>query len=69
MSNKKIKIIITLAIIVFVLLLGNLLVSVRQEIDYNKRKESGNDRWLQVENRIVQIEEKVNEVQKDGRDS
>lgn len=69
MSNKKIKIIITLAITVFILLLGNLFVSVRQEIDYNKRKESGNDRWLQVENRILQIEEKVNEVQKDGRNS
>lgn len=69
MSNKNIKIIITLAIIVFILLLGNLFVSVRQEIDYNKRKESGNDRWLQVENRILQVEEKVNEVQKDGRDS
>lgn len=69
MSNKKIKIIITLAIIVFILLLGNLFVSVRQEIDYNRRKESGNDRWLQVENRILQIEEKVNEVQKDGRNS
>nr|DAQ40938.1 MAG TPA: hypothetical protein [Caudoviricetes sp.] len=69
MSNKKIKIIITLAIIVFVLLLGNLFVSVRQEIDYNRRKESGNDRWLQVENRILQIEEEIDEVQKDGRNS
>lgn len=69
MSNKKIKIIITLVIIVFILLLGNLFVSVRQEIDYNRRKESGNDRWLQVENRILQIEEKVNEAQKDGRNS
>ena len=69
MSNKNIKIIITLAIIVFVLLLGNLFVSVRQEIDYNWRKESGNDRWLQVENRILQIEEEIDEVQKDGRNS
>ncbi len=69
MNSKNIKIIITLAIIVFILLLGNLFVSVRQEIDYNRRKESGNDRWLQVENRILQIEEKVNEVQKDGRNS
>ena len=58
MNSKNIKIIITLAIIVFILLLGNLFVSVRQEIDYNRRKESGNDRWLQVENRILQIEEK-----------
>ena len=69
MNSKNIKIIITLAIIVFILLLGNLFVSVRQEIDYNRRKESGNDRWLQLENRILQIEEKVNEVQKDGRNS
>lgn len=69
MSNKKIKIIITLAIIVFILLLGNLFVSVRQEIDYNRRKESGNDRWLQVENRILQIEEEIDEVQKNGRNS
>ena len=62
MSDKKIGIIITLAIIVFVLLLGNLVISIRQELDYNMRKESGNERWLQVENRILQIEEKVNEV-------
>ena len=62
MSYKKIGIIITLAIIVFVLLLGNLVISIRQELDYNMRKESGNERWLQVENRILQIEEKVNEV-------
>ncbi len=69
MSDKKIGIIITLAIIVFVLLLGNLVISIRQELDYNMRKESGNERWLQVENRILQIEEKVNEVQENGRNS
>lgn len=69
MNDKKLKIIISLAIIVFVLLLCNFIVSIRQEIDYNKRKESGNDRWLQVENRILQIEEKVNEVKKNGRNS
>lgn len=69
MSDKKIGIIITLTIIVFVLLLGNLVISIRQELDYNMRKESGNERWLQVENRILQIEEKVNEVQENGRNS
>lgn len=69
MSDKKIGIIITLAIIVFVLLLGNLVISIRQELDYNMRKESGNERWLQIENRILQIEEKVNEVQENGRNS
>ena len=68
MNDKKLKIIISLAIIVFILLLCNFIVSIRQEIDYNKRKESGNERWLQVESRILQIEEKVNEV-RNGRDS
>lgn len=68
MEEKKIKTIIALAILVFILLSGNLIVSIIQEIDYNKRKNSGDTKWLQVENRILQIEEKVNEVQ-DGRNS
>ncbi len=63
MEEKKIKTIIALAILVFILLSGNLIVSIMQEIDYNRRKNSGDTKWLQVENRILQIEEKVNEVQ------
>ena len=68
MEEKKIKTIIALAMLVFILLSGNLIVSIRQEIDYNKRKNSGDIKWLQVENRILQIEEKVNEVQ-NGRNT
>ena len=68
MEEKKIKTIIVLAILVFILLSGNLIVSIIQEIDYNKRKNSGDTKWLQVENRILQIEEKVNEVQ-NGRNT
>ena len=34
-----------------------------QEIDYNQRKESGNDRWLQVENRIIETEEKIRAIE------
>nr|DAM91463.1 MAG TPA: hypothetical protein [Caudoviricetes sp.] len=68
MEEKKIKTIIALAILVFILLSGNLIVSIIQEIDYNKRKNSGDTKWLQVENRILQIEEKVNEVQ-NGRNT
>ena len=33
--------------------------------DYEQRKESGNDRWKQVENRILQTEEKVNNLEKE----
>lgn len=68
MEEKKIKTIIALAILVFILLSGNLIVSIIQEIDYNKRKNSGDTKWLQVENRILQIEEKVNEAQ-NGRNT
>lgn len=68
MEEKKIKTIIALAILVFILLFGNFIVSIIQEIDYNKRKNSGDTKWLQVENRILQIEEKVNEVQ-NGRNT
>ncbi len=68
MEEKKIKTIIALAMLVFILLSGNLIVSIMQEIDYNKRKNSGDIKWLQVENRILQIEEKVNEVQ-NGRNT
>lgn len=68
MEEKKIKTIIALAILVFILLSGNLIVSIIQEVDYNKRKNSGDTKWLQVENRILQIEEKVNEVQ-NGRNT
>ena len=53
----KIFIIMSVAIIILVF---DIVHSILQEIDYEQRKESGNDRWLQVENRIVQIEEKIN---------
>ena len=33
--------------------------------DYEARKESGNERWKQVENRILQIEEKVNTLEEE----
>ena len=33
--------------------------------DYETRKQSGNDRWKQVENRILQTEEKVNSLEEE----
>lgn len=58
-KKRYIKIFIIMAIAIIVLVF-DIVHSILQEIDYNQRKESGNDRWLQVENRIIQIEEKVN---------
>ena len=58
--NRKDKVIILGLIFVLVVLAFNIISSINQTLDYEKRKDSGNDRWLQVENRILQTEEKVN---------
>lgn len=58
--TKKDKIVIFVAIIALIVLIISLSHTIYQMSDYQKSKASGNDRWLQVENRIVQIEEKIN---------
>lgn len=59
MENKKDKIIIIGLIFVLIILGFNFIETIIQTLDYEKRKDSGNERWLQVENRILQTEEKV----------
>lgn len=56
MSNKFV--IGGLVIVLFFLLI-NMFATFNTMSDYEERKQSGNDRWLQVENRILQTEEKV----------
>ena len=47
-------------ITILILLVLNFIYSISETVDYYERIKSGNDRWLQVENRIVSIEQKVN---------
>lgn len=61
-KKRYIKMFVIMAIAI-VILIFDIVHSIMQEIDYEKRKESGNDRWLQVENRIIQTEEKVNAIE------
>ena len=56
MSNKFV---IAGLIIVLFFLIINMFATINTMSDYEQRKESGNDRWLQVENRILKTEEKV----------
>ena len=58
--NRKDKIIIIGLIFVLIVLAFNIIETIVQTVDYENRKDSGNERWLQVENRILQTEEKVN---------
>lgn len=61
----KEKIIITGLIFVLVILAFNFVETIIQALDYEKRKNSGNERWFQVENRILQTEEKVNNLEEE----
>lgn len=63
--SKKDKIIIVGLVLVLVILAFNIIETIAQLADYEKRKESGNERWFQVENRILQTEEKVNRLEED----
>lgn len=56
---KKDKFVIIMLVLVIGILIYNLVFSITELIDYNKRKESGNARWEQVEERIVKIEKEV----------
>lgn len=47
-------------ITILILLVLNFIYSISETVDYYERIKSGNNRWLQVENRIVSIEQKVN---------
>ena len=58
--DRKDKVIIMGLIFVLVVLAFNIIETIVQTVDYENRKDSGNERWLQVENRILQTEEKVN---------
>lgn len=63
--DKKDKFIIAGLIIVLLFILVNIFSTVHTMDDYEARKESGNERWLQVENRILQTEEKVQQLEEE----
>ena len=65
MEKRKDKITIVGLILVLLLLFLDMLSTINTMSDYEKRKASGNDRWLQVENRILQTENKVNMLEKE----
>lgn len=56
-NNGKI---IFLMLVIVILLLCNIVITTIHIGDYAHQKDLGNDRWKQVENRILQVEEKVN---------
>lgn len=62
--DKTNKFIIIFAVIVMVLLIGNLIMSIKHISQFNSVRNSGNDRWFQVEDRIKMYENKVDELER-----
>lgn len=60
MEKKRYIKLFIIMVVAIIILVFDIVHSILQEVDYEQRKDSGNDRWLQVENRILQTEEKVN---------
>ena len=62
---KRNKVVIISLILVLVFLFINMISTIATTMDYEKRKESGNDRWKQVEERILKTENKVDTLEKE----
>ena len=63
--EKKDKVVVAGLILVLLFIIINIFSTVHTMSDYEQRKESGNERWKQVENRILQTEEKVNSLEEE----
>ena len=61
--NNIDKALIIITIIIMVLLIGNLIMSIRHISQFNSIRNSGNDRWFQVEERIIMYEHKVDQLE------
>ena len=57
------KALVIITVIIMVLLIGNLIISIRHISQFNSIRNSGNDRWFQVEERIVMYEHKIDQLE------
>lgn len=65
MDKKRYMKILIMFIIVIILLAANAIYNILFIIDFSKQKENGNDKWLMVEERIVNMEEQINRLTKE----
>lgn len=62
------KMLIIITIIIMVLLIGNLIISIKHISQFNSIRNSGNNRWFQVEDRIKIYENKVDQLEEIVKD-
>lgn len=61
--NKIDKALIIITIVIMILLAGNMVMSIKHINQFNSVRNSGNDRWFQVEDRIKAYEHKVDQLE------
>lgn len=61
--NNIDKALIIITVIIMILLVSNLIISAKHISQFNSIKSSGNDRWFQVEERIIIYEHKINQLE------
>ena len=57
------KALVIITVIIMALLIGNLIISIRHISQFNSIRNSGNDRWFQVEERIIMYEHKIDQLE------
>lgn len=62
------KTLIIITCIIMVLLAGNMIISIKHISQFNAVRNSGNDRWFQVEDRIKIYENKVDQLEEIVKD-
>lgn len=60
--EKAMKQNIILLVIIVLMLLFNILYTVWQTIDYEARKDSGNARWIEIQNMILDNKKQIDEL-------
>ena len=53
---------IILLIIIIAMLLVNIIYTIWQTVDYEARKNSGNERWLEIQNMILDNKKQIDEL-------
>lgn len=62
--NKLDKSILIMIIIIFILLCVSIGISINHIKDYSKNRDSGNGRWKQIEQIIIDYKNKVDELER-----
>lgn len=63
--EKGMKQNIILLVIIVVILLINIIYTIWQTLDYEARKSSGNERWFEIENMILNNKKQIEELKGD----